>query len=95
LVVERDARPLRECERAAVDAELAGQHPKQRRLPGAVRPGEGEPVAALDLERDAVEQRVSRDVLAELVCDYDCHRMFRSGASSALGRRQPAAARAE
>ena len=24
-------------------------------------------------ERDAVEQRVSRDVRPELVCDYDCH----------------------
>ena len=29
-------------------------------LPGAVRPGEREPVAALDLERDAVEERRAR-----------------------------------
>ena len=38
---------------------------QQRRLPGAVRPGERQPVAPLDLERDAVEEDVAGKLLAE------------------------------
>src|SRR2546427_4529408 len=46
-----------EHELAAVKLRLAREDPKQRRLAGAVRAGKREPLAALDLERDAVEQR--------------------------------------
>ena len=60
LVVQRDPRPLLERELAAVLLGLAGEDPEQRRLAGAVRPGERDPVAALDLERDAVEEQVAR-----------------------------------
>ena len=52
---------------------LAGERAQQRRLPGAVRPCEREPVAALDLERDAVEEDVSGELLAECGCDQDRH----------------------
>ena len=60
LVVQRDARALLERELAAVQPGLAGEDAEQRRLAGAVRPGEREAVAALDLERDAVEERGCR-----------------------------------
>ena len=60
LVVQRDARPLLERELAAVLLGLAREHAEQRRLAGAVRPGERDAVAALDLERDAVEERRRR-----------------------------------
>ena len=53
LVVERDARPLRERELAALERGLAGDRAQERRLAGAVRPGEREPVLAPDRERDA------------------------------------------
>ena len=43
LVVERDARALRERELAAVDLGLAGEHAQERRLAGAVRPGRARP----------------------------------------------------
>ena len=48
--MQRNACALRERELAAVDLRLTGEHAQERRLAGAVRPGEGEPVAALDLE---------------------------------------------
>ena len=51
------ARPLREGELPAVHLGLAGEHPQQRRLARAVRAREREPVAALDLERYAVEEQ--------------------------------------
>src|SRR5258708_18767186 len=44
LVMERDARPLLERELAAVFFGLPRQDPEQRRLAGAVRPGERDPV---------------------------------------------------
>ena len=50
LVVQRDARPLLERELAAVLLRLAGEDPQQRRLAGAVRPGERDAVAPLDRE---------------------------------------------
>ncbi len=73
LVVQRDARPFLERELAAVLLRLAGEDPQQRRLAGAVRPGERDAVAPLDGERDAVEEDVPRDLLAEVRCDDDCH----------------------
>ena len=57
LVVQRDPRAFLEGELAAVQVCLAGQDPEQGRLPGPVRPGQGQPVAPLDLERDSVEQQ--------------------------------------
>ncbi len=86
LVVQRDARPLGEHELAALHRQLAREHAEQRRLAGPVGAGEREPVAALDLERDAVEERVSRELLAELICDHDCH-----GCSKKKGPLFPAA----
>ena len=73
LVVEGDARPFLERDLAALDARLAGERAEQRRLAGAVRAGEGDAVAALDLERDAVEQRIAGELLAKIGCDQDGH----------------------
>jgi hypothetical protein len=73
LVVQRDARPLRERELAAVLLGLAGEDPQQRRLAGAVRPGERDAVAPLDGERDAVEEKGARELLAQIRRDDDCH----------------------
>src|SRR5262249_50607570 len=56
LVVQRDPRALRERELAAVHLGLPREHPQKGRLAGAVRSGEGDAVATLDLERDAVEE---------------------------------------
>src|SRR6266550_284142 len=64
LVVQGNACPLRERELAAVLLRLAREDPEQRRLAGAVRAGQRDPVAALDLERDAVEQQVARELFA-------------------------------
>ena len=73
LIVQRDPSSLGEHQLATLDGQLARQHPEQRRLARPVRAGKREPVAALDLERDTVEERVSRELLAELICDHDCH----------------------
>ena len=73
LVVEGDARALRERELAAVELGLPGEDAEQRRLAGAVRPGEGEALAALDLERDAVEEQGAGDLLAQVGGDHDGH----------------------
>ena len=64
LVVERDARPLLEREIATLEARLADERTQQRRLAGAVRPGERDAVAALHLERHAVEERIAAELLA-------------------------------
>ena len=69
LVVERDLGVLGQHQLAEVDRRLAGQHPEQRRLAGAVAPGQRHPVAALELERDAAQQRLAGDVLAQVGCD--------------------------
>src|SRR5438034_259990 len=53
LVVEGDAGALGHRDRAAVELGFAVQEAEQRRLAGAVRAGERDAVAALDLERDA------------------------------------------
>ena len=87
LVVQRDARALLPGELAALERHLAGERAEQRRLAGAVRPGEREPVAALDLERDAVEERRARELLAEVRCDQDGHEPYsRSAAGSRADR---------
>jgi hypothetical protein len=65
LVVEGNSRPFLQRELAAVDRDLAGQLPEQRRLAGAVRAREREPVLALDLERHAVEKDVAGMLFAQ------------------------------
>src|SRR5207342_297869 len=72
-VVEGDARALREREFSAVELGLLGEDAEQRRLAGAVRPGEGETLAALDLERHAVEEQRAGDLLAQVGGDHDGH----------------------
>jgi hypothetical protein len=73
LVVQRHPRSLVEHQLPAVDARLAGQHPEQRRLAGAVGTGEREPLAPLDLEGDAVEQQSAGELLAQVGSDHDSH----------------------
>ena len=73
LVVQRDARPLLDHELPAFDRGLAGEHAEQRRLAGAVRAGQREPVPALQLERDAVEEEAAREFLAQVGGDHDGH----------------------
>ena len=65
LVVERHAGALLPGELAARELGLAHQRTQQRRLAGAVRTGECEPVSALELERDTVEERLAGELLAE------------------------------
>src|SRR5207244_4382960 len=73
LVVQHDPDALAEDELAAVDRRLAREHPQQRRLAGAVAPGDRQAVAALELERDATQQRLPRHVLGEIGCDDNGH----------------------
>src|SRR5205814_8291451 len=73
LVVERDPRPLREGELAAVQLRLPGENPEQGRLPGTVRTGEGHAVAALDLERDPVEEDRPGELLPQIRRNYYRH----------------------
>ena len=86
LVVQRDARVLRERELAALERGLARDRPEQRRLAGAVRACEREPVAAAQPERDPVEERVARELLAQPGCDQDGH--SRKGADECATDRQ-------
>ena len=65
LVVQRDARALLPSQLPTLERDLPGERAQERRLPGAVRPGEREPVVALDLEGDAVEEDVAGELLAE------------------------------
>jgi hypothetical protein len=74
LVVQRDTDALVEDELAALQLRLPDERAEQRRLAGAVGAGEGEPVAALELERDPVEERVAGELLAEVRCDQHGHR---------------------
>ena len=74
LVVERD----RACPSANASSPpwidvSPDDRAQQRRLAGAVRPGEREAVPALDRERDAVEERIAGELLAQLRCDEDGH----------------------
>ena len=89
LIVERDAGALLPGELAARELGLAHERPQQRRLAGAVRAGERQPVAALELERDAVEERVAGELLAQARCDQDRHapRVVPVDAALGAGRR--------
>ena len=87
LVVQRDARALLPGELAARELGLADQRAQQRRLAGAVRAGEREPVPALDLERDAVEERLAGELLAERGRDQDGHSL-RVGVERPMPREQ-------
>ncbi len=71
----RAARPASPCrsELPAVHSGLAGEHPEQRRLAGAVRPGEREPLAPLDLEGNAVEEQPGGELLTQVGSDHDGH----------------------
>ena len=73
LVVERDSRSLLERELAALDRRLACDRTQERRLAGAVGPGEREAVLAPDREGHVLEQRIARELLAQLRCDEDGH----------------------
>ncbi len=79
LVVQRDPRSLLEGELAAVLLGLAGEDSQQRRLAGAVRPGERDAVAPLDGERDPVEEDGACELLAQVGGDDDCHDVPRVG----------------
>jgi hypothetical protein len=74
LVVQRDTGVLLEHEVAAVDRRLAGEHPQERRLAGAVAARQRHALAALELERDVPEQRLAGHVLGQVGCDSDGHR---------------------
>ena len=84
LVVQRHPGALLPGELAAGELGLADQRAQQRRLAGAVRAGEREPVAPLDLERDAVEERLAGELLPERGCDQDCHASQGNDASMRL-----------
>ena len=73
LVVERDARGLCEHELAGVDRGLAGDHPQERRLAGAVRPRESDAVSPAHDERDALEEDGRAEVLAQVGGGDDGH----------------------
>ena len=62
LVVQGDPGALAEGEAARVGRQLAGEHPQQGRLAGAVAAGERHPLARLELEGDVVEERLAADV---------------------------------
>ena len=65
--------PFCERELAALQLGLARERAQQRRLAGAVRAREREPVAPLDLERHAVEERAPARSPCASRCDQDCH----------------------
>jgi hypothetical protein len=73
LVVESHTRALGERELTPVPGCLAGQHPQERRLAGAVRAEQGETVTTGDRERDVAEQSVAGELLAQVRCDHDRH----------------------
>jgi hypothetical protein len=73
LVVQCDPRAFLDCELSALQARLPDQGAKQRRLADAVRPRQRDAIAALDLERDAVEQRVAAQLLAQVGGNQDGH----------------------
>jgi hypothetical protein len=73
LVVQGDADVLGERQLAAVHGALAGEHAQQRGLARAVAPGQGQPVPALQPERDAAQERLPRDVLREVGGDDHGH----------------------
>ena len=74
LIVQCDARALLECDLAALDRRFADQRAQKRRLAAAVLARERQPLTAVDRERDAVEERVAGELLAQVGGDQDGHR---------------------
>jgi len=58
LLDEADAQAVAAADFAAVERQVAGDHPEQRRLAGAVAPDESDAFAAAHRERGTIEQRV-------------------------------------
>src|SRR6185503_15309750 len=81
LVVQGDPGSLGEGELAAVNLALADEHPQERRLPGPIRTGERQAVAALDGERDAFEQQRAGELLAQVGSGDDRHALSVCGCS--------------
>ena len=79
LVVQGDPGALRHGQLATVDRGLPRQHPQQGRLAGAVAPGDGQAFAALQLEGDPPQQRRAGDVLVQVGCDQQSHRLLMVG----------------
>ena len=65
LVVEGDAGAALDRDDPFLWGQLAGEHPEQGRLARAVAPGQGHPVARLELEGDVAEQQLAADVDVE------------------------------
>ena len=66
--------PFWSDEAAGVRRQLAGEHPQQGRLAGAVAAGERHPLARLELEGDVGEQQLAADVDVEGCRGRDRHR---------------------
>ena len=79
LVVQGDPHALGDAQLAAVDRALAGQHAQQRRLAGAVAPGDRHAFPPLELEGDPAEQRLARHVLVNVRSYEKGHRMLMVG----------------
>src|SRR5262249_10497877 len=90
LVVEGDTGALLEGELAALERDLSREGAQERGLAGPVRAGERQAVPALDLERDAVEERVSGELLAEGGGDDDGHGSLQNTAYAARSAAQDA-----
>src|SRR5687768_13955698 len=91
--MQSDSRALGERKFAAVGLQLAREDSEERCLPRAVRAHQGHPLPALDLEADAVEERVAGDLLAERRGDDDGHgadRRYLETAAAAATRRRAA-----
>jgi hypothetical protein len=71
--VEGDLDVLGQHQLPDVDRGLAREHAQQRGLAGAVAAGQSHPFAPLELERDAAQERLSSDVLAQVGCDDHSH----------------------
>ena len=85
LVVQRGPRSLLEHELPAIGAALPGQHSKQSGLAGPVAARQRHAIAALELERDAPEQRLPRHVLVQRAGDHNGH-VTQSSHTSRTGR---------
>ena len=72
---QRHLQPLLAVDLAAVGRQLAGDQLQQGRLAGAVAPQQAEPLARLDLQVDAVEQRRAAEGHADVPQTDQCHRI--------------------
>ena len=81
LVVQHDARALRQRELPAVDRLVAGEHAQQGRLAGAVAPRDRQAIAALELERNPTQERLPSHVLVQVGCDENGHGPMVGGGS--------------